>query len=249
MAEGECRSGRRWALTIASIVATMFFASRAVSETNEESPEPELPYIYPTQPTIPYFSAAGRAYAKKHHLPPPPFRRGRAAIVDPPRDVAAPDWNGSFCRKWTDECTTCERDKKTGKPSCSPTTVRALNEDNNEVDAVSHASTGTAMCTVHAVKCTDSIINNFARVCQYSSFSLVERLPGQPEKTTFSTDSIITWVLSRRDHQWHLFATDSGDLPGPDRFAAKDVEYRGYDERCIHAVGEGSRYNQPVIER
>lgn len=221
------------------VVLVWCLASPAISRADE----------FPTAPTTRYFSAAGRAYARKHHLLPPPFQRGTAAIVDPPRDVAAPDWHGSFCGKWTDECTTCERDVKTGRPSCKPASdVRSLAEANS-FDVAQRAKAASE-CIRRSVKCAIILpLKKFARVCWLSSWNIVERRPGQPEQTVFTTQSSTSWFLSRRDHSWNLSVEDGGDLPG--RLDSR-VEYRGSDVRCIQAVGEGNRdenFGSPLVER
>ena len=227
------------------VLATFLGASIVGSKPFEDT----FTNLHAAGSTIPYFSAAGQAYAKKHRLPAPPFRRRKLNSVDPPRSVPAASWNGPFCEEWTDECTTCRRMPK-GTPACKP--VADIEGDS---------------CQRHAVTCTKlrpGDEDGF-RFCRTIELHQLTRLPGKTEEDFTKAYSDSGWYYARRDRRWHMWLAEESILPArrpPPVFGqpyvplppSPKLEYQARDERCMHSIGELQGRSDffasdPLIER
>lgn len=178
----------------------------------------------PEAPMIPYFSAAGQAYAEEHRLPVPPFfRHGSTAEVDPPRNVPAKAWDGPFCKTWTDQCTTCERSNDQ-RVSCMPSPA------------------ADAACMRHAVTCATTGIepDDLAyRHCSQIELHRIENVHGV-ERDVVADQAGVRWYLARDDHRWHFFVGEDAYLPQaprPGEPRAPKPERVTIDWRCIEAIG------------
>jgi hypothetical protein len=134
-------------------------------------------------------------------------------LVEPPRDVAAPDWNSPYCGHWDDGCSECTRAAIDEKPQCNP-------NNENEGD-----SSGRE-CKRRAIICFKEIDPSyFNRIC---SRYFREEFTNVKNGAVVSTSFAMKVVWEKKDGQFISSRTSLHDRTlalGPVYFLLSDHGY------------------------
>jgi hypothetical protein len=146
------------------------------------------------------------------------------ARVDPPRNLPAIRWNGSFCSAWTDGCTDCRRVGADGQPQCG-----------RRPDAEPH-------CAPAYVFCTSIDGRTFPeRPRERCSAAVYHRVSVNKDGTfasCFSWSFVVTFDRAKR-----LWRQDTEDQGGPCEFEQDSQSYvlQTYERDRSHPILERFR--------
>ena len=183
------------------------------------------------QLVVDYFSAPGQWLSRKLRIPKPPLRLLPVEKIDPPRKISAEQWDGPFCKQWTDDCIRCKRINDKGKASCH---------------AVQSTPSPTA-CTPREVICEKTVANDaLFGLCRATETHSVTRYEGQRESTSVQGRAGATWSYDLRSKrpQWKLTIGEDSTLinRSSKEKSRPKLEYIAADEVCVQSISAPTDY-------